>query len=163
MSKCFHRTGCGMYRWRRGKKRIPRNTCESKKRFSEDANVSKATIAGHLVRNIRVYFAALGVILSASGLGVGSCQREQHLAVLDQTQQSVEEAREAAELALKMLDMRPSFGDGVEKLSQLAVASNVELADQLTAMIVDQRAFRVNTSTITSEERLLAELNHILR
>ncbi len=42
-------------------------------------------------------------------------------------------------------------------------ASNVELADQLTDMIVAQRAYQANTRVITTSDQLLEELNRILQ
>lgn len=41
-------------------------------------------------------------------------------------------------------------------------ASNVELADQLTDMIIAQRSYQANTKAITTSDQLLEELNRIL-
>ncbi len=53
-------------------------------------------------------------------------------------------------------------GSGVGVISVAALESaNVELADELTKMIVAQRAFQANTKIITTADELLEELNRI--
>jgi flagellar hook protein FlgE len=53
---------------------------------------------------------------------------------------------------------------GVGKVSQASLEqSNVELADQLTDMIVAQRAYQANTKIISTADSLLDELNRILQ
>ncbi len=53
---------------------------------------------------------------------------------------------------------------GVGKVAQASLEqSNVELADQLTDMIVAQRAYQANTKIISTADSLLEELNRILQ
>lgn len=53
-------------------------------------------------------------------------------------------------------------GTGLIQASALE-SSNAELSEQLTTMIVVQRAYQANTRTITTADSLLEELNNILR
>jgi len=53
---------------------------------------------------------------------------------------------------------------GVGKIASSSLeASNVELADQLTDMIVAQRAYQANTKVISTADNLLNTLNDVLR
>ena len=66
---------------------------------------------------------------------------------------------ESGEVNLKQAD-----SSGVGFLSSSALeASNVELANQLTDMIVAQRAYQANTKVISTADQLLDNLNQILR
>ncbi len=58
------------------------------------------------------------------------------------------------------LNQSGASGVGVVSVSALEGA-NVELADELTKMIVAQRAFQANTKIITTADELLEELNRI--
>lgn len=62
------------------------------------------------------------------------------------------------------VNLQSPGASGVGKIaaSQLE-QSNVELADQLTDMIVAQRAYQANTKIISTTDQLLSQLNDILR
>ena len=58
----------------------------------------------------------------------------------------------------------PGLMFGVGKIAASSLEqSNVELADQLTDMIVAQRAYQANTKVISTTDQLLSQLNDILR
>lgn len=62
------------------------------------------------------------------------------------------------------VNLREPGSSGVGTLQSSALeSSNVELSEQLTGMIVAQRAYQANTKTITTTDRILEELNNILR
>lgn len=62
------------------------------------------------------------------------------------------------------VNLRDPGSSGVGTLQASALeSSNVELSEQLTGMIVAQRAYQANTKTITTTDRILEELNNILR
>ncbi|NBX03576.1 MAG: flagellar hook-basal body complex protein [Alphaproteobacteria bacterium] len=72
---------------------------------------------------------------------------------------SFTKTNDSGEVNLKQSD---SSGVGYINSSRLE-ASNVELADQLTDMIVAQRAYQANTKVISTADQLLDNLNQILR
>ncbi len=62
------------------------------------------------------------------------------------------------------VNLRQSGSSGVGKIASSSLEqSNVELADQLTDMIVAQRAYQANTKVISTTDQLLSQLNDILR
>jgi len=62
------------------------------------------------------------------------------------------------------VNLAQAGASGVGKISSSTLeASNVELADQLTDMIVAQRAYQANTKVISTADQLLEQLNQILR
>lgn len=62
------------------------------------------------------------------------------------------------------VNLRQSGDSGVGKIASSQLEqSNVELADQLTDMIVAQRAYQANTKVISTTDQLLSQLNDILR
>lgn len=62
------------------------------------------------------------------------------------------------------VNLRESGSSGVGKIAASSLEqSNVELADQLTDMIVAQRAYQANTKVISTTDQLLSQLNDILR
>lgn len=62
------------------------------------------------------------------------------------------------------VNLRESGSSGVGKIASSSLEqSNVELADQLTDMIVAQRAYQANTKVISTTDQLLSQLNDILR
>jgi flagellar hook protein FlgE len=62
------------------------------------------------------------------------------------------------------VNLRQPGSSGVGKLAASSLEqSNVELADQLTDMIVAQRAYQANTKVISTTDQLLSQLNDILR
>jgi flagellar hook protein FlgE len=62
------------------------------------------------------------------------------------------------------VNLRQSGESGVGKIASSQLEqSNVELADQLTDMIVAQRAYQANTKVISTTDQLLSQLNDILR
>jgi flagellar hook-basal body protein len=62
------------------------------------------------------------------------------------------------------VNLAQAGSSGVGKIAASTLeASNVELADQLTDMIVAQRAYQANTKVISTSDQLLEELNQILR
>lgn len=62
------------------------------------------------------------------------------------------------------VNLRQPGSSGVGKVSASSLEqSNVELADQLTDMIVAQRAYQANTKIISTTDQLLSQLNDILR
>lgn len=62
------------------------------------------------------------------------------------------------------VNLRQSGSSGVGKIAPSSLEqSNVELADQLTDMIVAQRAYQSNTKVISTTDQLLSQLNDILR
>lgn len=62
------------------------------------------------------------------------------------------------------VNLRISGSSGVGTIASASLeASNVELADQLTDMIVAQRAYQANTKVISTADSLLSDLNQILR
>ncbi|MEZ5690677.1 MAG: flagellar hook-basal body complex protein [Rickettsiales bacterium] len=62
------------------------------------------------------------------------------------------------------VNLRQSGSSGVGEISASSLEqSNVELADQLTDMIVAQRAYQANTKVISTTDQLLSQLNDILR
>jgi len=62
------------------------------------------------------------------------------------------------------VNLREAGTSGVGNISSGSLeASNVELADQLTDMIVAQRAYQANTKVISTADTLLNDLNQILR
>ena len=61
-------------------------------------------------------------------------------------------------------NLREAGTSGAGKFQSSALeTSNVELADQLTDMIVAQRAYQANTKVISTTDQLLSQLNDILR
>jgi flagellar hook protein FlgE len=61
------------------------------------------------------------------------------------------------------VNLRQSGSSGVGKIASSSLEqSNVELADQLTDMIVAQRAYQANTKVISTTDQLLSQLNDIL-
>lgn len=61
-------------------------------------------------------------------------------------------------------NLREAGTSGAGKIQSSALeTSNVELADQLTDLIVAQRAYQANTKLITTADNLLEELNNTLR
>ncbi len=62
------------------------------------------------------------------------------------------------------VNLRQPGSNGVGKIAASSLEqSNVELADQLTDMIVAQRAYQANTKIISTADQLLSQLNDILR
>lgn len=62
------------------------------------------------------------------------------------------------------VNLAQAGSSGVGKFAPSSLeASNVELADQLTDMIVAQRAYQANTKIISTSADLLRELNDVLR
>jgi flagellar hook protein FlgE len=62
------------------------------------------------------------------------------------------------------VNLRQPGTSGVGKIASSSLEqSNVELADQLTDMIVAQRAYQANTKVISTTDQLLSQLNDILR
>lgn len=62
------------------------------------------------------------------------------------------------------VNLRQPATSGVGKIAASSLEqSNVELADQLTDMIVAQRAYQANTKVISTTDQLLTQLNDILR
>jgi flagellar hook protein FlgE len=62
------------------------------------------------------------------------------------------------------VNLSQAGGSGVGKIAASSLeASNVELADQLTDMIVAQRAYQANTKVISTADNLLSNLNDVLR
>jgi len=62
------------------------------------------------------------------------------------------------------VNLAQAGASGVGKIASSTLeASNVELADQLTDMIVAQRAYQANTKVISTSDQLLDELNRILQ
>jgi flagellar hook protein FlgE len=62
------------------------------------------------------------------------------------------------------VNLRESGSSGVGKIAASSLEqSNVELAEQLTDMIVAQRAYQANTKVISTTDQLLSQLNDILR
>jgi len=62
------------------------------------------------------------------------------------------------------VNLRKAGDSGVGKIASSQLEqSNVELADQLTDMIVAQRAYQANTKVISTTDQLLSQLNDILR
>jgi|GEM_PF-429169 len=62
------------------------------------------------------------------------------------------------------VNLQQSGESGVGKIASSQLEqSNVELADQLTDMIVAQRAYQANTKVISTTDQLLSQLNDILR
>jgi flagellar hook protein FlgE len=62
------------------------------------------------------------------------------------------------------VNLRSAGNNGVGKIASASLeASNVELADQLTDMIVAQRAYQANTKVISTADSLLDDLNRILQ
>lgn len=62
------------------------------------------------------------------------------------------------------VNLRQPGTSGVGKIAASSLEqSNVELADQLTDMIVAQRAYQANTKVISTTDQLLSQLNDILR
>lgn len=62
------------------------------------------------------------------------------------------------------VNLREAGKNGVGKISPSALeSSNVDLSEQLTDMIVAQRAYQANTRVITTTDRLLEELNGLVR
>jgi flagellar hook protein FlgE len=62
------------------------------------------------------------------------------------------------------VNLRQAGTSGVGKIASSSLeASNVELASQLTDLIVAQRAYSANTNTIKTADQLLQELNGIFR
>ncbi len=62
------------------------------------------------------------------------------------------------------VNLREPGSSGVGKVAASSLEqSNVELADQLTDMIVAQRAYQANTKVISTTDQLLSQLNDILR
>jgi flagellar hook protein FlgE len=63
-----------------------------------------------------------------------------------------------------VVNLRQASDSGVGTISSGALeASNVELARQLTDMIVAQRAYQANTKVISTADQLLSDLDAILR
>ncbi len=63
-----------------------------------------------------------------------------------------------------VVNLRQSGSSGVGTIESGSLeASNVELADQLTDMIVAQRSYQANTKVISTANTLLDDLNQILR
>lgn len=62
------------------------------------------------------------------------------------------------------VNLAQAGSSGVGKIAPSSLeASNVELAEQLTDMIVAQRAYQANTKVISTADQLLSNLNDILR
>lgn len=62
------------------------------------------------------------------------------------------------------VNLREAGANGVGKINAGSLEqSNVELADQLTNMIVAQRSYQANTKIISTADSLLQELNQIIR
>ncbi len=62
------------------------------------------------------------------------------------------------------VNLSQAGASGVGKIASASLeASNVELADQLTDMIVAQRAYQANTKVISTADNLLQDLNRILQ
>jgi len=62
------------------------------------------------------------------------------------------------------VNLKEAGDSGVGKISSGALeTSNVELANQLTDMIVAQRAYQANTKVISTADQLLSDLDQILR
>ncbi len=62
------------------------------------------------------------------------------------------------------VNLREAGRNGVGKVAPSSLeSSNVDLSEQLTDMIVAQRAYQANTRVITTTDRLLEELNNIVR
>jgi flagellar hook protein FlgE len=63
-----------------------------------------------------------------------------------------------------VVNLKQASDSGVGTISSGALeASNVELARQLTDMIVAQRAYQANTKVISTADQLLSDLDAILR
>lgn len=62
------------------------------------------------------------------------------------------------------VSLRTAGTSGVGKIQSAALeSSNVELSEELTNMIVAQRAYQANTKIITATDQLLQELNNLVR
>ena len=60
------------------------------------------------------------------------------------------------------MNLREAGKNGVGTVESSALeASNVELAEQLTDMIVAQRAYQSNTRVISTTDELLEQLNQL--